>query len=235
MRPEFLAMRIIGIVLLGMAGLTGRLLASDFSPSQVIDQYGNALSNIHLQPDPRIFAVMVALNVAGFSSDESPGTMSKARVLFREHAENLAPEIVARLKEFYESHQPSQELVVSSPGVPYTSLALLVKDPPDFRLEIATDNLPAEVRMVKGFEELVRELWVEHGVAELWLDFEVLYRREAESYRPIFEKIVQDTLTYFRVPLRVSLDKKVILIPDLLDIQNIVNARNVILLDKVHV
>lgn len=226
MRPEFLAMRIIGIVLLGMTGLTGRLLASDFSPSQVIEQYGNALSNIHLQPDPRIFAVMVALNVAGFSSDESPGTMSKARVLLREHAENLDPEIVARLKEFYESHQPSQELVVSSPGVPYTSLALLVKDPPDFRLEIATDNLPAEVRMVKGFEELVRELWVEHGVAELWLDFEVLYRREAESYRPIFENIVQDTLIYFRVPLRVSLDKKVILIPDLLDIKNIVNARN---------
>ena len=227
MRPEFLAMRIIGVVLLGMTGLAGMSLASSFSPSQATEQYGYAVSNIQLQTDPRIFAVMVALNVAGFAADEAfPETMSKARVLFREHAENLDPEIVARLKEFYELHKSPQKLGFTSHGVPYTSLALLVTDPPDFHLEIETEALPVEVRTVKGFEKLVRELWVEHGVAELWLDLEVLYRREAESYRPIFENIVQDTLAYFRVPLRVSLDKRVILIPDLLDIENIVNARN---------
>ena len=101
MRPEFLAMRIIGVVLLVMTGLTGASLAASFSPPQATDQYEHAFSNIQLQPDPRIFAVMVALNAAGFSSDDSSsGTMSKARVLFREHAENLAPEIVATIESF---------------------------------------------------------------------------------------------------------------------------------------
>ena len=225
MRLEFVAMRIIVLVFLSVTGLAVTPLASNWIPSQVRERHG-ALSNIQLQPDPRIFAVMVALNAAGFLEEPSDENASKARALFREHAKTLDPGIVARLKEFYESHKSTQKLGLESPGVPYTSLALLVQAPPDFRLEVATDDLPAEVRAVKGFEELVRELWIDHGVAELWLDFEVLYRRAAESYRPIFENIVQETLAYFRVPLRVSLDKRIILIPDLLDIKNIVNARN---------
>ena len=57
MRPEFLAMRIIGVVLLVMTGLTGASLAASFSPPQATDQYEHAFSNIQLQPDPRIFAV----------------------------------------------------------------------------------------------------------------------------------------------------------------------------------
>jgi tetratricopeptide (TPR) repeat protein len=222
----FVAVRTIVLVLLGGAVLTVTPLASNWFPSQVTEQHEYNLSNIRFQPDPRIFAVMVALNAAGFSEEISDETMSKAHVLFRKHTENLDPGIVARLEEFYESHKSTQTLGSKSPGAPYISLALLVRAPPDFRLGVATDDLPAEVRTVKGFEELVRELWVDHGVAELWLDSEFLYRREAESYRPIFETIIQETLAYFRVPFRVSLDKKIILIPALLDRQNIVNARN---------
>ncbi len=67
---------------------------------------------------------------------------------------------------------------------------------------------------------------MEADLPGLWETMEPLYAVELENYRPLFEDVVTTTLEYFRVPVRVSLAKEIILIVDLLDVKNMVNARN---------
>ena len=194
--------------------------------AQVLRPGVSTLANIRLRTDRRVFAVMAALNVAGFAEQSSGQGMSTARNHLLEWTRDVDADLLQQLRDFYKSHDPPANLFLENPQSAYLSLSLWLGPPPDFELDVDPAHLPPDALFVRGFEELVRRFWKEANLAGLWEVMGPLHQREIELYRPLLEGIVKSALEYFRVPLRVVLGKEIILIPDLLDVKDLVNARN---------
>jgi len=179
--------------------------------------------NIDFRVDIRLFTVMAALNVAGFDFERPGAEMSPTRIALRKELENLDPDLKIRLKSFHRSWSPSRAQSIQSA---YTSLALLIGGPPDFELLDNLTDIPGEAIQISGFSELLPEFYRKASIESLWEKYRPVYIRELEKYRPVAKKVVIDTLKYFRIPARVVLDRQIIIMPDLLGYQDIVNARN---------
>lgn len=211
-------------VVTGWSLVTGHWLVASGQPSVVTGQPVESLVNVNFKNDIRLFTVMAALNAAGFDH-ESPGkAMSAVRAALRQDLEPLDTLLRARLKSFYLEHRAGRD--ESQEQAVYTSLALVLSGPPQFELVVDAQVMPEDAWKVLGFEELVREFYRVARVPELWQRYESHYLAELAAYRPIFKEAIQETLRYFRTPPRIVLDRQIILIPDLLNAQGIVNARN---------
>ncbi len=182
------------------------------------------LANIEFRADVRLFAVMAALNAAGFDYEDPDQEMSDVRHRLRKELESLDSGFVDQLRAFYRSHQGTLDEVDTQ--IAYVSLALLMSSPPDFKLSALERHVPVDVRQVSGFESLVEDFYHQADIGSLWQRYRIDYEQELQRYRPVFKKVIEESLQYFRVPFRVVLDRKIVLMPDLLNAKNIVNARN---------
>jgi tetratricopeptide (TPR) repeat protein len=186
------------------------------SPPQRVE----GLVNMRFLPDARVFAVMAAINAGGFDLDDQRMADNPVRKRVRERLNGMDPDLRGRLARFYSAHFGDQQLK-------YVSYALLLTGPPEFALTLTPDELPVEAAPLLGFETLVRELWAKGGAQRLWDEVGPAYAAEAESYRPLIRQMILETLRYLRTDPRVSLDRRVTFIPDLLNAFGVVNARNV--------
>lgn len=184
-----------------------------------------SLVNVKFQNDVRVFAVMAALNLAGFDHETEGREMSEVRKQVRGSLAGVSPDLEARLRAFFVERQV---LLADSPQpqVAYTSLALLLSGPPDFKLDLKESDMPRDVLMVQGFEHLVKELWLTGKLEPLWNQAQARYTQELIAYEPIMRRVIRETLDFFRSSPRVALDRQILLIPNLLDVKDIVNARN---------
>jgi tetratricopeptide (TPR) repeat protein len=187
-----------------------------------------ALSNesldfVEFRNDIRLFTVMAAINVAGFDYEMPGKQMSPVRQSVRAELEGISRGLRTKLREFYLSHHTSDDPVAQSA---YTSLALLIEGPPDFQVQEDLPNVPPEALAVMSFERLLPTFYQEGEISRLWMKYSDEYGKVLEEYRPVAETVIRRTLQYFRVPERVVLDSHIILIPDLLNFNDVVNARN---------
>jgi tetratricopeptide (TPR) repeat protein len=189
--------------------------------AQAID----GLVNLRFLPDVRVFAAMAAINAAGFDLDAENAAVNASRRLVRERLTRLPPGLRTRLQQFYRERDSERDPFAQQSK--YISYALFLGGPPEFPLPIRPQDLPPEVAPVAGFETLLQELWTKGGLDRLWAEIRPSYVAEAESYRPLLRDMIVESLRYLRIDARVSLDRRVIFIPDLLNAFGIVNARNV--------
>ncbi len=91
--------------------------------SQVLGPESIKLSNIRLLTDERVFAVMAALNAAGFEEESAGQGRSTTRNLLQEWIGDLDEDLSYRLRAFYKSHRPSSEILRENPQAAYVSLA----------------------------------------------------------------------------------------------------------------
>lgn len=197
---------------------TGAAIAAE--PQRV-----EGLVNIRFAPDARVFAVMAAINAAGFDLDDQRLADNPVRKLVRDRLRGMDPELRGRLARFYSAHFGGGSDFDQQ--IKYVSYALLLTGPPGFTLTLAQGELPTEAAPILGFDSLVQELWAKGGGQRLWDEVGPAYAAEAESYRPLIRQMILDTLRYLRTDPRVSLDRRVTFIPDLLNAFGVVNARNV--------
>jgi len=183
----------------------------------------NGLDFIEFRNDITLFTVMAAVNAAGFDFELPDKKMSPVRQAVRADLDGLSEGLKRKLKEFYLSHHTSDDPTAQSA---YTSLALLIEGPPEFEIKDDLPAVPAEARVVMSFERLLPAFYQEAEISRLWMKYADEYARVLEAYRPVAEAVIRRTLEYFRVPERVVLDSKIILMPDLLNFNDVVNARN---------
>jgi tetratricopeptide (TPR) repeat protein len=195
------------------------------SPSVACAQLIEGLVNIRFQPDVRVFAVMAAINAGGFDIDAQNLEQNPARRITRERLSRVSPDLLARIQKFYQARNVELDDVKQQSK--YVSFALVLRGPPDFKLEVNAKKLPPDTHALIGFETLVKELWEQGGLQQLWEEVRPYYAQEAENYRPLIHRMILDTLRYLRTDARVALDREVIFIPDPLNGYGIVNARNV--------
>ncbi len=211
------------LVTMLVVGLTNTV--SQVPPvSQAAREDPTSLLNIRFQEDVRVFTVMAALNVAGFDYERSGMEMSHVRREVRDQLGSLDPVLLARLRNFFQDHL--SEVPLSEQHIDYTSLALILTQPPDFDLNLPEQELPAGVWRVKGFEALLQEFFLKGQIATIWEGQRQYYKSELAGYLPVLRRAVKESLDYFRVPVRVMMDRHILLIPDLLNAHEIVNARN---------
>ena len=65
------------------------------------------ITNVTIQPDLRLFTMMSALNAAGFDV-EFASQYHPVRETVRQYAKEVDPELIARMKAFYNSRKGSQ-------------------------------------------------------------------------------------------------------------------------------
>jgi len=183
-----------------------------------------ALLNMNLTVDVRVFTVMAALNAAGFDYETPGKEMSEVRQGIRQELQQTDPELLAQMRAFYQEHRQGNDGIDNQ--VSYVSLALLLSGPPQFRLIFKEEEIPADARRLLGFERLVQEFYQKADIQSLWQRYQSAYAEELEIYRPVLTGMIEQTLEYFRIPPRSVLDRRIVLIPDLLNAKNIVNARS---------
>lgn len=181
------------------------------------------LLNIDLRADVRLFTVLAALNASGFDFEVPGKDMAPLRARLRDELTGLDPDLRRRLRVHLGLHRRGD---ARSMQTAYTSLALLIDGPPDFRLLPDAPAIPWDVQGILGFEELLPDFYRQARVAELWERFRPEYERELEAYRPVIRQAIQQALDYLRIPQRIVLDRKVVIMADLLSHQDVVNARN---------
>src|SRR5262244_1702658 len=113
-------------------------------------------TNATIQPDLRLFTMMAALNAAGFDV-EFASQYHPVREAVRKYAKDVDPDLIARLKAFYNSRKGSQTDEAQLPK--YVSLAVNVTDAPSFKPVTREEVLPPDARSVIGFLELMREFY----------------------------------------------------------------------------
>jgi tetratricopeptide (TPR) repeat protein len=182
------------------------------------------LANVSFNPDFRLFAVMAALNAAGYDYEAPGREMSEVRKRVREDLKRADAKTLAQLRAFYQEH--SLNLDPHRQVAAYISLGLLIDGPPDFKLAVSKKDMPDDVLQIAGFEEIVKNLHASVDLTALWRRYEASYTSELARYRPVLVDVIRQTLAYFRIPPRIVLDRQIVVIPDLLGPQRLVNARN---------
>src|SRR5262245_25335860 len=87
-------------------------------------------TNVTIQPDLRLFALMSALNAAGFDV-EFASQYHPIRDTVRQYAKEVDPDLIARLKAFYKARKGDQTDDAQLPK--YISLIVNVTDAPEFK------------------------------------------------------------------------------------------------------
>lgn len=189
-----------------------------------LPQIVEGLAHISFSPDVRTFAVMAAINAAGFDLDADGLEANPARRLVRARLAGLEPGLRERLRCFYDEHNTEKSDLEQQSK--YLSYALFLGAPPRFLPTVPRSELPTDAAALAGLEALLEDLWTKGGLAHLWDEVRPYYVEEAESYRPLVRAMILETLRYLRIDMRVSLDRRIVFLPEPLNAFGIVNARN---------
>ena len=182
------------------------------------------LANVDFKTDVRIFVVMAALNASGFDFEIDDQEITGVRAELLRRLNRLPNSTFTELRLQY---QNTNLWTPETTHAAYTSLALLLEGPPEFAYREQLANAPHGVAVIRGFETLLSDFYVDAGLEQLWREIQPQYQRELQLYRPVVNRMIREILDYFRIPARIYFDRNIVIIPDLLAYRDIVNARNV--------
>lgn len=188
------------------------------------DQPVENIANVEFRLDERVFAVMCAAHAAGYDYGltTEPADSVRRQVLKEIAAMPVPEDLQARLKDFY--RQRNVEMDASAQHTKYASFALLLDPPPRFTLHLGDRQPAPPVRALIGFEEMMPayyraarldQAWARHRPAEVAL---------LQSFRGAIIDMVRAVLSYGRMPARLYLNRRLIVIPDIVNAPGIINA-----------
>lgn len=156
-------------------------------------------SGITVEPSPQLFAIMCALDAAGFAADESTLAEMPSRLTLREDLLKMQGPATDALRQFYRDH------ALADPGETlsrYIAFALLADPPPQFRLPVKHDFLPPDVLALDGFQLILVNFYVEAQLETRWAKIEPEYARAAARYQSPVRRTVTLTNAYLRELLK---------------------------------
>ena len=176
-----------------------------------------------LDRDIRLFVFSAALNVAGFDAELGPA-YHPVRQLVRERLGGLDPDLVGRLRAFYQEHRgvgPEVDHLA-----PYISLALSVGAPPAMTPLYSEELMPPDAREVAGFLPLVREFYLEANLTGLWRSVAPGYEAGLDRLAAPVRDLLLGSEAYLRVPSGTGGQRQAVILLELTSPINSVNIRN---------
>ena len=148
---------------------------------------------------PQLFAVMCALDAAGYESGASTADDSAGRVQLRKRMLALQGPAVAALRKYYAEHALGDSGATFSR---FVTFALVAGPPPDFQFELSRDDLPPEALTLEGFNAILANFYSEAKLDELWKFYQPDYERGVESLRAPVSNLIFAVSNYLREIIR---------------------------------
>jgi hypothetical protein len=157
--------------------------------------------SVSVDSRPQLFAVMCALDAAGYESGANSAGDTPGRVQLRKRLLALQGPAVAALRKYYTEHALGDSGATFSR---FVSFALVAGPPPDFQFELRRDDLPPEALTLDGFNVILANFYSEAKIEELWKFYRPDYEQGVESLRAPVSDLVFTVSNYLREIVRSS-------------------------------
>jgi hypothetical protein len=152
---------------------------------------------IAIAPDPRLVAVMAALDAAGWDPTPAGASPSVFRELVRKDSAGLDPSLRRRLQDFYARNTlKGAGVTAAEQAGRYVSLAYALGQPPAFEAPARSDELPGGVLDVLDFAPLVREFYKQSGLDARLADYVSMHRAAGDKLRAPTLDMARGVLAY---------------------------------------
>ena len=132
-----------------------------------------------LDANPTLFAVMAAINAAGYDAEVSSPNNSPLRQAIRQELAHANVPSLAPLKAFYAAHRQDNATADLSQ---YISFALSVDGPPAFALKHRGAETPPDVAPLEGLSPLLAAFYKEAHIEDLWKRSQPAFEQALERY-----------------------------------------------------
>src|SRR5262249_26858235 len=143
-----------------------------------------------IQPDLRLFTLMSALNAAGFDV-ELGSQYHPVRDAVRKYAKDVDPDLIARLKAFYNAPKGNHTDEIQLPK--YIALIGNLTNAPSFKPVSREEALPPDARSVIGFVDLMREYYEKAHLSQHWTEVRPEYERAIAKISPGLRELIVRT------------------------------------------
>jgi tetratricopeptide (TPR) repeat protein len=142
-----------------------------------------------LDASPTLFAVMAAINAAGYDTDAASPNNSPLREIVRKELAGKQIPVVSALKDFYAEHHKNDATADLSQ---YISYALSVDGPPKFALKGRAVETPPDAVPLAALSPLLAEFYREADIEDLWQRAQPSFEQAIERYHePVAEAVLQ--------------------------------------------
>ncbi len=172
---------------------------------------------------PSLFAVMGAINAAGYDAEIDSPNGDPLRQQLRKAVEASHAPVVADLRKFFADHRQKDPTAELSQ---YVSFALSVTGPPDFKFRYRDVELPPDIRQMQALGPLLARFSREVNVAELWNQAQPAFERALERYHAPVSRAILEVNAYLRNPTAGYLGRNFQIYLDLLGAPNQVQTRS---------
>lgn len=176
-----------------------------------------------LDASPSLFAVLAAINAAGYDAEIDSPTNSPVRGQIRQilAAKNLPS--VKRIKSLFEARRKWDWNAELSQ---YISYALSLDGPPAFKPRFASHQMPPDAVALESMGPLLAEFWKEAGLDALWRAAQPAYEKAIEMYHAPVSQAILDANMYLRNPTSGSSGRRFQIFVELLAAPNQVHVRS---------
>ena len=130
---------------------------------------------VSVESSPQLFAVMCAIQTAGYDAEVSSASLNPVRAKLRPELLAKKGPAVEQLKAFYKEHELSEGGATLSR---YVSFGLVVGPAPNFEFTVPHDQLPPDVLALEGFNEVLAAYYREAEIERIWGRVQPEYARQ---------------------------------------------------------
>lgn len=175
-----------------------------------------------LDGNPTLFAVLAAINAAGYDTEIDSPTNNPLRKQLREHLSKVDIPSLPALKRFVRDHHLNDP--VADLGQ-YISWALLSKGAPNFEPAMPNFPLPKDADGLHDFSGLMQKFYGEAQMEALWQLSQPAYEAALAQYTDPISRATQTVNAYLRNNLNPQTKGRFQVFVDLLGAPNQVHAR----------
>lgn len=152
---------------------------------------------IEIAPDPRLIALMAALDAAGWDPTPAGQRPLVFRELVRKDSAGLDAALRKRMQDFYARNALKDSGVTAAEQASrYVSLAYTLGPPPAFDAPARSEDLPGGVLEVLDFVPLLREFYRAAGLDARLADYVAMHRAAGDKLRAPTLEMARGVLTY---------------------------------------
>jgi tetratricopeptide (TPR) repeat protein len=176
-----------------------------------------------LDSSESIFAVLAAINAAGYDAESDSPTNDPLRKALRDHLQAQHLEVVDELRRYVRDHRPkTAEAELSQ----YISYALVMSGPPDFVSRYNSQTVPPDVEALYEFTPLLVRFCREANITELWKQSQPYFEKALAQYQEPIARAVLQVNAYLRNSTSGFLGRRFQIYVDLLGAPNQVQTRS---------
>jgi hypothetical protein len=168
-------------------------------PAQSVPQESHKTVDVNTRP--QLFAVLCALDAAGFNSAMDTSNEPPGRTQLRRRMLALQGPAVDALRKYYNEHAFADSGATFSR---FVSFALAAGPPPKFQFELRREDLPPDALSLEGFTTILTNFYAEAKLDELWQFYQPEYERAVDAYRAPVADLIFSVSNYLREIIRPS-------------------------------